>query len=307
MRLCRWVWMVTTGFGLVLFGCTGSMEKTLSQNQTIMTITPASGHLKKVAMVQNHLPDALFDQKAGDLFFTALAGTIREESAKLLLQTSEEEGLPDFMAALARSTRPINADVLAREGRRSGYNGLVTTAVHNIRTESYRSGIFGFRKTRHRVMFEVTLDLYDPFTGAKIMSFMDEGSVVINEAAYDDYKGGAITSLEDLDNALSDLAEEIGESVAEALAELPWQVSILQVDGQRVRLSAGGQAGLQIGQRLAVIKGQRIMKGAQGERFIVPGKKIGEIVITQVSEQTADAKVAKNGKVQSGDIAIPIN
>lgn len=306
MRLCRWVWMATAGFGLALFGCAGSMENVLSQNQTIMTITPVSGHVKKVAMVQTPLPDGLFDQKSGDLFFTTLAKKIRQESAELLLQTSEEEGVPDFMAALAGSARPINAEALSREGRRSGYNGLITTAVHNIRTESYKSGIFWFRKTRHRIMFEVTLDLYDPFTGSKVMSVLEEDSAVISKGAYDDYKGGAITPIEDLDDVLVDLAEEIGEAVAETLADLPWQVSILQADGQRVHLPAGGQAGLQVGQRLAVIQGQRLVNGVQGESFIVPGKKIGEIIITQVGDQTAYAKVAKNTKVESGDIAIPI-
>lgn len=307
MRLYNLVWIVAMALGLVGWGCAGSTEEAvLVKSQPLMVLSPVKGYVKKVAMVQASLPAAVFDRNAADLYFKALAASIRKAGAELQLLTPEDDGFPSFMTTLPRSVRLADAQSLSRTGREKGFNGLITTALHNVQAETFKTGMFWFRKARHRFMFEVTLELLDPITGAKIVSLLKSGSVRISDTAYDDYKAGVLTSEEDLDEALVDLAEEIGEVVAEALEDQPWQVSVVQVDGAQILLPAGRQAGLQAGQRLAVVEGQRTLAGYQGEKFIVPGLKIGEIVISHVSEQAAEATTETLDKIKTGDIAVPI-
>lgn len=306
MRWCKIMWIVAVALTGTLLGCGGSAKKELSQNQTMLFIKPVNGYVKKVAMVQMPLPVAEFDRNAGNLFFQTLATTLRKESDDLNLRTAEGEGFPEFMAALPRSGRAINAATLALAGRQNGYNGLIIAALHNMRSVAYKSGMFWFRKTRYRLIFEVSLDIYDPYTGAKILSAQETDSIKIDEVLYGDYQEGLVTRLEDLDEALVDMGEEIGELAAEILAAQPWQISVVKVDGNRIFLPAGRQAGLQAGQRLAVLEGRRMIEGSQGQKFIMPGPNVGEVVITQVSQETAEAKTDAAGKIRAGDIAIPI-
>jgi hypothetical protein len=306
MRLRNVVWITGMVLAMAGWGCSGPSEKVLSQYQSVLTLKPAKGYVKKVAMVQAPVPGAGFARQAGDLYFKALTTAIQGASSELQLLTADGAGLPDFMAALPLSADPVNAATLANDGRQGGFNGLITTAVRNIHAVVGKSGIWWFRKTRYRLFFEVTLDLYDPFTGSKLISRLEEGSVKIDEAAYEDYKAGSVAGIEALDEALVELAEALGESVAETLQTQPWQTSVVRVEGSRLFLSAGRQAGLNIGQQLAVVSGRRSLKGLNGETFIVPGNIIGRVVIVAVSDQAAEATAVAPGGIEAGDIAVAI-
>ncbi len=306
MRPRNMIWIAAMGVGLIGWGCANPANKVLAQYPTMMSIKPAKGYIKKVAMVQAPVSDKAFDRRAGDLYFNTLTHTLRREAGHVHLLTSEMTGFPEFMAVLPHSSVAIDAAALARAGRLAGFNGLITTALRNIRPMAYKSGILWFRKTKYRIVFEVTLDLYDPFTAAKILSRFEKGTVKIDRLTYDDLNSGVETDLTVLDEQIVDMAEDLGERAAEAMAAHPWQAAVVRVDGTRLFLATGGPAGVKVGRKMAVIDGKRTIDGQQGETFIVPGVKVGEIVITAVGDQEVEARSEEAGQIKVGDIAVPI-
>jgi hypothetical protein len=84
---------------------------------------------------------------------------------------------------------------------------------------------------------------------------------------------------------------------------------VVKVQDDRVFLASGSRVGIGVGERLAVLDGQRTIQGRNGERFIVPGFEIGQIEIVQVADEMSEGKLLDQNdatKIQSGDIAVPI-
>lgn len=304
MRRSNWIGIFFVCCGLITWGCAGSAPKALTENQTLLAVKNTNGYLKKVAMVQTPIPESVFDRNAGHLLFNTLAETIRKENKALQLVTSNEGGLPDLMAALPHARKFTLTAALSREGRRKGFNGLITTALYGVRAVPYNTGLLWFRSTKYRLEFEITLDIYDPFTGAKILSILEERSKKITALAYEEYKQGTVGHLEEMDEVLKALAESMGQQVLKAMTAHPWQASVAEVDGRHIVLSNGRQAGLRSGQRLAVVAGQRMLKGPGGETFVVPGPKIDMITISEINDNSAKAIADTSGKIKTGDIAV---
>lgn len=306
MRLRITLLTVVILMGGVIWGCPNKAHKVLRENPTIMTMRPTDGYVKKVAVVQAPLPQADMDRRAGDLLYNTFVTTLKKENQALNLVVSGDEDFPDFMAHLAQSTKAIDAEALSRSGRLNGYHGLITTALHYLRPDTRKSGMLWFRKTRYQLMYELTLDLYDPFTGAKLLSVLRNDVIEIEQNAYEALKASTAVRLEALDNTIVALAQELGALVITAMKAQPWQATIVQVDGTRLELPVGPSSGLRQGQKLMVVKGNRVLQGHQGEKFVLPGAKIGEIVVTAFNDQTTEAETDKAGIIEVGDIALPI-
>jgi hypothetical protein len=87
---------------------------------------------------------------------------------------------------------------------------------------------------------------------------------------------------------------------------MPWQSSVIDIRSDRLVLPAGLRAGLRPDDRLVVFEGRRTIDGRQGERFIVPGKRLAEVRIISIGEQVAEASGQDIGSVQVGDILVPV-
>jgi len=156
---------------------------------------------------------------------------------------------------------------------------------------------------------ELTFSVYDPFTGAKILDDVVETSTKISEDDSIAFASAEAVEIENLNETIADVASDLGEHAAKVLNDHPWQTSVVGVEGGRILLSAGTQSGLRAGDRLAVFEGRRIIDGQNGERFIVPGNKIGDLEVVNVAEQVSEAKEqAASGatKIQAGDIAVAV-
>ncbi len=289
-------------------GCAGSPDSNPHLPQTMVSLKPKKGFNKKIAVILTQTPATDMGKKIGDLFYTTLVKAIQEEDARLLLVTPESKNFPAFMAPLARSSGPgVKAIDLAARGRMSGFNGLVLAAVRDIRPYTKKTGILWFRKVRYFISFDLTVDLYDPFTAAKMVSAVEEASIKVDDFEYEAFLEGITTDVEELEEAIIDFGEKLGEQVSEALKEGFWRTSVVKVQDQRVYLPAGQQAGLQTGMRLAVFEGRRQIEGKGNERFIVPGLQVATIQVNQVGPADAQAVILDEGSVKAGDIAVPVN
>lgn len=286
--------------------CGGSKNLLKEIPTTINAVKPGKDYKKKVAVALTQSPATALGRTTGERFFKTLVDAIRDEDSRSLLVSPGDAGYPDFMAKLSNpSSSPINPVALAEAGRQTGYQGLVTAAVKDIRVNARKTGMLWFRETRYFIHYDVTVDLYDPCTAAKIVSKVIESSTKISEDDYGAFKRGEASSIEDLNDEIEDVAEDLGEIVGEALKAQKWKTAVVKVQQGRVFIPSGRQAGVVEGDRLVLFEGRRRLEGKQGEKFIAPGYELGEIRIVAVSEQMAEATVPNPVKVQVGDILVP--
>ena len=92
----------------------------------------------------------------------------------------------------------------------------------------------------------------------------------------------------------------MGEKICDAIVFQPWKGFITSVDDDKIHLNFGGKIGLKIGDLFDVFDSNEIFEGLEGRRFFMPGTKTGEIKITEVHPDTAEAILVSGHDIQSG-------
>lgn len=295
---------------LTCWGCASSRDALKNVPDTISSVKPAKGLSKKLFIGLTQTPPSAFGRRAGDLFLKTLADAIGSESSRLNLVTSQDPGWPADMKAM----EPEGASrgyilELAQKAREAGFAGWAFARIENMEPETRKTGLFWFRKDRYFINLQLTLSVYDAFTGAKTVDEVVETSTTISEDDFNDLKSGATVEIENLNEDIVDIATDMGEHAAEVLDDQPWKAGVIRVQGNRIFLSAGSGAGLKDGQRLDVFEGRRLLEGQNGEQFIVPGVKVGEIEIVHVAAQKSEARdntASGATRIQAGDIAVAV-
>lgn len=306
VRLC----LVLSIAIFVCGGCAGSKDLLDSIPATINTVKPAKDLSKKIAVALTYAPPSVLGRRVGELYLKTMLDTLRDEGPRLQVVSNLDADWPDGMTELLQSaTLPENVLKVAEKIRLEGYNGWASARIEDIWPQARKSGFLWFRKERYTLFLQLTFAVYDPLSGAKIFDQVVETSTRIGEEDYQALKSGEALEIESLDETVEDVAEDLGEDAAEALQHQPWEASVVRVEGGRIYLSAGGQAGLQTGARLAVFEGRRLLEGQNGARFVMPGYKVGEIEIVTLGDRGCEARDLSSdqgSKIQAGDIAVAI-
>lgn len=295
------LFLISTGYG-----CGGSKNLLKKIPTSINSVKASKRHTKKIAVMLTQVPDTTMGRTIGEFYLKTMVEAIQDEDRRSKVIMPQDAGFPAFLASiLSGSSVPADIPSLAQKAQQAGYQGWMTTTINSIHPYAKKRGLIWFRKTRYYIHVDVTVDVYDPYTASKIASEVMERSVRVSEDDYESYKSGREAPTEDFNNAIKDIAEDLGELVGEALKDHNWKASIVKVAGDRVYLPVGSESGLNEGEQMAVFKGRRILKGLQGELYTVPGFQIGEIQITAVSTHSAEGKLIKPADVQPGDIVVP--
>lgn len=302
MKCHSWGAAALLAIGFFCLSCAGG------SNRTVQSAVPAferhydAGYVRRVALGVFQAPQTPLGRESADSLLKSVAQTLRTQVPRMELLTAEQT--PSVHTAIGRlNSEPI--DAAARHWRSEGYQGLVALALLDLRLETKKTGALWFRKARHFIQLEAVVDLYDPYTGAKLMSDVAELSLKINADDHDALKSGSQTHLADLDELLLDLADDFGDETAKALQDHPWQTSVIRMDVQGIVVAAGRRSGVQAGDRLAVYRGERTVEGVSG-KFVLPGLKVAEIQIERVDDAQSYAKALSADSVRPGDIAMPI-
>ncbi len=301
MRFYIWSAFALLGLGVVCWGCSGGLDRAAKADASSVILQNGQGYVKRVGLGVIYAPSTELGRESARWFVQSVAVTLQGQVERLeLLKAWEDDTIREAIDLLKSNT----IDAAATRWRTDGFQGIATAALLDLRLVTEKTGIFWFRKDRYFVKFEVVLDLYDTHNGAKLVNEVAEISLKISQQDYEALQSGTVLHISDLDESLADLANEFGEEAAEALQKHPWQTSIISTDGEHIVLAAGRSSGLQVGDRLVIYNGNRLIDGESG-KFVLPGKKIAEVDIKQVQEHRSNAVVLQNGSVQAGDIAVP--
>jgi hypothetical protein len=302
MRLDIWSAFAFLALGAACWGCAGGLDRAAKTDAPSLILPNDQSYVKRVGLGVIHEPSTELGRESARRFAQTVAATMQGQVARLkLLKAWEDETIKEAIDLLKNDT----VDKAAARWRTDGFQGIATAALLDVRLVTEKTGIFWFRKDRYFVKFEVVLDLYDTHSGAKLVNEVAEMSLKISEEDYGSLQSGTVLHISDLDESLTDLANEFGQEAAEALQKHPWQTSIISTDAEGIVLAAGRSSGLQVGDRLVIYGGNRLITGESG-KYVLPGMKIAEVDIKQVAEHRSNAVVLQNGTVQAGDIAMPL-
>ena len=239
-------------------------------------------------------------------FVNYLAANIKEECSGILMVQPADAEHPDYLFDPPKeASGRIDNFQLAKTGRNLGLNAVVTGALISISSNQKKKGLLWFEDTHEYVQVQVATAVYDTETGAKILDESFTHEVEVGELDFEGSGRNSETNEIFLKEALEKIASSISEAVCEAVKVQPWRGFLTAVNDNKIIVSSGEGAGLKQGDILEVYDISNVFQGAQGQRFFVPGLKTGEVEITAVSADKAEAVVVSGDKIKPGSSVRP--
>ncbi|MGD8367386.1 MAG: FlgT C-terminal domain-containing protein [Desulfobacterales bacterium] len=252
-----------------------------------------------LAPVQNR--SAFSQQDYLSMFERTLAASLADECDRAQLIAPGDTRFPEGLSQIPQIEPGLTDNqAIAEIGRRSGANAIAFGTIYDISGKSERRGILWFRKAKSFVQFNVGISAFDMETGAKVLDKTVADEVEIDEFDLETLqKEGKITN-SDLEEALNDAAEDLAESVCDALEALPWKGFLLS-GGNPVQIAAGENVGIKTGDQFDVYAPGKEMDGIDRQRFFLPGKVVARISVVSVEQDRATAAViSSNGALAPG-------
>jgi hypothetical protein len=213
----------------------------------------------------------------------------------LIVSGSENSGVSQALSQLyQKSTGPLDSLALIRIGKQAGISAVVSSRFYAIAVRQQDTGHLWFRKKLPFAWVSATTEVYDTETGAKYLDETVTRELKLTDEEAESIRKGNAGTVPAVEKAVLEIIQEMADVVCDAVKRKPWKGYVAKVSGETLTLSSGSSSGLSVGRVLKVYEpGQRI-QGTEGQTFLLPGKKIGEIKITAVSSESAEA-VATSG------------
>lgn len=263
---------------------------------------------KMVFMVGLNNQVATAQQDMGAVIESSYLGALPKSCPNLLITGSENSEASQVLNLLFQ--KPVGAADsldLVRIGKQLGISAVMNSRFSAIAVRQQDSGFLWFRKKLPFAWVSATTEVYDTETGAKYLDETFTRELKLTDEAAESIRKGEISSVPVVEKAVFEIIQEMADAVCDATIRKPWKGYIAKVAGTRaseetLTLSSGSQSGLSAGRVLKVYEpGQRI-QGAEGQTFLLPGKKIGEIRITSVSSDSAEAVATSGGGFQVDNV-----
>jgi hypothetical protein len=224
-----------------------------------------------------------------------------QESAGAHLKTSLKRFCDDLIIIDSRKIQNLLEQIprlpsgqfdhlaLAKFGRVFGLNAVLEESLSGIECVKDKRGIWGFRSVCMLVQLSVRVRAYDIETGAILFDEVVNDEVEASEHDWQDIKERSVYSKEIAGRLVTKTTAKICETICEALDNESWKGYITSVSGDTFALTAGKDVGLSAGDVLEVFGTREPIKGQTGQFYLVSGPKIGELRITRLHTDRAEA------------------
>lgn len=294
-------------FLVLITGCSTVTTVKKATKGMIHNISAPDDNLTKKIGITLFENNTLFhDQQFSKNFVNYLAANMKEECSGILMVQPADAEHPDYLLEPPKeASGRIDNFQLAKTARNLGLNAIVTGALISISSNQKEKGLLWFKDNHEYVQVQVAIAVYDTETGAKIMdeSFIQE--VEVEELDFEESGKNPETNATIFKEAFEKVASSISEAVCETVKFQPWRGFLTAVNDNEIIISSGERVGLKPGDILEVYDISNVFQGAQGQRFFVPGLKTGEVEITAVSADKAEAVVVSGDKIKPGSSVRP--
>jgi len=199
----------------------------------------------------------------------------------------------NILRALDKMPRLASGQVdhlaLAKVGRIFGLSAVVSQTIGPMELITEKRGIWGFRRLSRLARLSMRVRVYDVQSTAIVLDRIVEEEVEVSPYDLENIQAGQGYNQGIASQFLSKMTSKTGKAICEHLAEEPWKGYIVTGSNNTLTLSAGTDVGLNVGDVLEVFGLGEPMKGQEGHIYLVSGPKIGEIKVTKVKKDRAEA------------------
>jgi hypothetical protein len=300
-----------TGVSFVFVSCSTGYKATVDKTKKTVSKTTkkltrkirfSDDDLQRMAAVIGFENKSLYRSKDFTLLFRkGIPEFLNNECDDVTVaDPDDDENLKGFKELPMLPSGRVDNFALAIIGRGLGLNAVVTGSLDDIGLLDELRGMV-WKDTHHLIQILVSVAVYDTETGAKILDQNFSRKVEIEELDYELMQSEGKMILPDLNETLSDLIKEMGETICWAVEDQSWNAFIIAVNGDNIILSAGSRAGLEPGDEFEVFDTSRIIEGLNGQRFFYHGQKTGEIRIVEVEPNKAKAVIVSDKGIKTGN------
>lgn len=300
-----------TGVSFVFVSCSTGYKATVDKTKKTVSKTTkkltrkirfSDDDLQRMAAVIGFENKSLYRSKDFTLLFRkGIPEFLNNECDDVTVaDPDDDENLKGFKELPMLPSGRVDNFALAIIGRGLGLNAVVTGSLDDIGLLDELRGMV-WKDTHHLIQILVSVAVYDTETGAKILDQNFSRKVEIEELDYELMQSEGKMILPDLNETLSDLIKEMGETICWAVEDQSWNGFIIAVNGDNIILSAGSRAGLEPGDEFEVFDTSRIIEGLNGQRFFYHGQKTGEIRIVEVEPNKAKAVIVSDKGIKTGN------
>jgi hypothetical protein len=300
-----WISMIAVGFLIpFLDGCGYYFQARRATKKLTREYISADKDFRKTIGIAQFNNQTYYNRIDVDAVFQAkLVEILGSACPNLQIYKPKTEQYPVFMQQIPRQTNGrVDNLKLATSARQYGFDGIVTGSVVDIAAYEEKRGIYWLRDTHHFVQIQIYVEAFDTETGAKLLDENFIREVEIDESDWLLIRQKKQAPIEEIPRTLEYIATLLGEKICDALSGQRWKSYIISNNEKQVIIPSGRIAGLKNGMLLEVFDSTRMMKGIGTERFFLPGKKIGEIKITDVYADKSEAVIVEGDNIQIGSV-----
>ena len=232
---------------------------------------------------------------------TGYGGKELQESARIHLNTFFKRFCDDLIIIDSPKVRNLleqiprlasgKLDSLALDklGKTLGLNAVLEQSLSDIECVSDRRGIWGFRKTCLVAQLSVRMRAYEIETGAILFDEVAQEAVEISEYDSQNIESRSGYDKEIAGRLLTKTTPGMYKRICKLLSHRQWNGYITSASENRFTLTAGKDVGLAMDDVLEVFGTSELIRGHAGQRYLIPGPKIGEVRITKIHRDRAEA------------------
>ena len=291
---------------LLLFGCGISSSYRPADQKTIRDFDSGSKY-RKIAGVMALSNTTMFTSvQVASPFMAAFLSSLESNVSGAMLIVPGKPEVPSFLGNPPRiANGDIDAFTLSALARQEGMNTVVSPVLMDIRLRTRDTGFWFFKDVAYSLQVQTAATVYDAATGARLALEILTEEVDIDEDQAGIIRNGQEIAVSELVDLAEEMGEELGERMGDAINDSQWMTSLASIEDGACVIMAGSQVGIEAGDRFSVLDGSNVLNGLDGQRFIVPGSKIGEITINRVAPRQCVGGPESGEVPPAGSIIIP--
>ncbi|OQW99657.1 MAG: hypothetical protein BWK74_01735 [Desulfobacteraceae bacterium A6] len=296
------VFLIIVYLSFFVSGC--SLFTTGTKSGANDTLKPSGNNLvKRIALTKFENKSFIGQDEFEEIFQNNLFLKFEKACPGISLIKPEETGNNSLSGKLPKTgSGQIDSFKIAEAGREAGMIAVITGSLIDIAGVEEKRGFLLFERSQSFARIDMIINVYDAATGTKIYEESIKQQIEIAEHEYDALMGKTPRCVMEFKEKITDALFLIGKSVCSNIKKQPWQGFVISGQGGGITISSGENAGLKTGMVFDAYDAGKIISGADGQKFFMPGQKTGTVKITDVFMDKAEAAILTGDNIKTGSV-----
>jgi hypothetical protein len=291
---------------LLFYGCGISSSYRSAEQKTIRDFSVSSKYRKTVGVLVLSNTTIFSSAQVAGPFMDNFISSLESNATDVILIVPGEADVPPFIGNPPRlANRDLDVFALSAQARQAGINTVVSPLLMDIRLRKRNTGFWFFKDVAYSLQIQTAAAAYDAATGARLALGILTDEVDIDEDQADFIRNGQEVEVDDLVEVAEEMGQELGERMGDAVKSSLWVSAVVSVEDRSCVIAAGSDVGIEVGDWFSVLDGSTVLIGLQGQRYTLPGSKIGEVTIVRVAPRQSFGAPESGEIPPAGSILIP--